>query len=61
MGRAPKIDTIKEFCDSNLAVEMLLERGDITQLEADGINARIHERREAPSRPFWDYPPPAKR
>lgn len=44
---APKVDTIKRHCDSDLAVEMLRERGVLTVAEAADLSARIRVQREA--------------
>ena len=39
----PKHDTIVKYCDNNTAVQILRDRGMITEEEATTINARIRE------------------
>lgn len=43
---APKVDTIRRYCDNGLAVEILRERGIITDLEAEAMHARDRRQRD---------------
>lgn len=44
---APKVDTIRRYCDNSLAVEILQERGIITEAEASEFHARDRRKRAA--------------
>lgn len=44
---APKVDTIRRYCDSGLAVEILAERGLLSTEEASRIHARDRAQRDA--------------